>query len=165
MSAPRKALNLQSVKVRSVQRLTTSIEPITVRQAVTNVVKPVRGRYQAATQVKVLSSEIANIVEADVIHVTESSMKDNALVSYSSLYRSLSPWHGMKRKLSELGRSSVFLQRYAVTSQKRQGVANDTEEVGLSDSTRSLGKLSTWGSGQRYSDGLSPCLIDPQRLS
>ncbi len=58
MSAPSKALNLQSVKVRSMQRLTTSIEPSTVRQAVTNVVKPVCGRYQAATQVKVLSPEI-----------------------------------------------------------------------------------------------------------
>lgn len=165
MSAPSKAFNLQSVKVRSMQRLTTGIEPTTARQAVTNVVKPVEGRYQAATQVKVLSPVILNIVEADVFHCAESSMKGDVLVSHHSLYRGLSPWHGMKRKLDELGRSSVFLRRYARTSQNRRGLANDAEEVGLTDSTPSLGKPSTWGSGQQYSDGASTCLINPQRLS
>lgn len=58
MSAPSKALNLQTVKIRPMQRLTISIEPTIARQAVTNVVKPVEGTEQAATQVKVLSPEI-----------------------------------------------------------------------------------------------------------
>jgi len=165
MGAPRKALNLQSVKVLSMQKLTTSIEPTTAWQAVTNVVKPVERRYQAATEVKVLSPVMVNIVEADVFHCAESSMKGNGLVSCSSLYRGLSPWHGMKWKLGELGRSSVFLRRYAGTSQNRQGLANDAEEVGLTDSTLNLGKPSTWGSGQQYSDELSTCLINPQRLN
>jgi hypothetical protein len=43
MRAPRKAHNLQSVKIRSMQRLTTSIEPTIARQAVTSVVKPIEG--------------------------------------------------------------------------------------------------------------------------
>ena len=63
-----KRLILQPVEIRSMQRLTPSIEPTIARQAVTNVVKPVEGTYQAATQVKVLSPEIINVVDADVIH-------------------------------------------------------------------------------------------------
>lgn len=43
MCAPSKALNLQTVKIRSMQRLTISIEPTIARQVVTNVVKPVEG--------------------------------------------------------------------------------------------------------------------------
>ncbi len=164
MSAPSKAFNLQSVKIRSVQRLTTRIEPTIARQAVTNVVKPMEGTYQAATQVKVLSPEIFNIVEADVFHCAESSMKDDTLVSHHSLYRGLSPWHGVKWKLDELGRSSMSLKRYVGTSQQRQEPANDAEEVGLADSTLSMGKPRTWGSGQQYSDRLSTCLTNPQRL-
>ncbi len=74
MRAPRKARNKQSVKIRSMQRLTTSIEPTTTQPMVTEVVKLVEGTYQAATQVKVLSPEIFNIIEADVVHNTESSM-------------------------------------------------------------------------------------------
>ncbi len=103
MSAPSKAPNLQSVKIRPMQRLATSIEPTTARQAVTNVVKPVEGTYQAATQVKVLSPVIVNIIEADVFHDTESSTKGDAMASRSSLYRGRRPWHGMKWKLGELG--------------------------------------------------------------
>jgi len=163
MSAPSKALNLLAVKIRSMQRLATGIEPTTARHEVTSVVKPVERTYQAATQVKVLSPEMFNIVEADVFHETESSTKGDVLASHSSLYRGLSPWHGMRWKLGELGRSSVFPDGYVGTSQQRRGRANDTEEVGLADSTLSLGKPSTWGSGQQYSDGLSTCLTDPQR--
>ena len=146
MSAPSKALNLQSVKTRTMQSLTNSIEPTTARQAVTNAVKPVEGTYQAATQVKVLSPVILHIIEADVFHATESSMKGDTLVSHHSLYRGLSPWHGMRWKLSELGRALVFFNglEYVGTSQRRQEPANDAKAVGLTDSTRSLGKPSTW---------------------
>jgi hypothetical protein len=41
MSAASKALNLQTVQIRSMQRLTLSIEPTTAWQAVTHVVQPV----------------------------------------------------------------------------------------------------------------------------
>ena len=122
--------------------------------------KPIEATYQAATQVKVLSPEISNIIEADVLHKTEGSMKGGAMVSHHSLYRGPSPWHDMRWSLRKLGRSSVFLKEYARTSQNRRGLANDTEEVGLTDSTRSMGKLCTWGSGQQWNVWLSTSQIN-----
>ena len=92
MSAPRKVRKNQSVRIRPMQSLTSSIEPTIALQEVTNVMKPVEGTYQAATQVKVLSPEILNIIEADVFHCTEGSMKGDDMVSHHSLYRGLSPW-------------------------------------------------------------------------
>jgi hypothetical protein len=157
MSAPSKVLNTQSVKIRSMQRVTTSIEPTTTLYLVTNAMKLVEGTYQAATKVKVLSPEMPEIVEADVFHCAESSMKGDVKVSHHSLYRGQRPLHDMRWVLGKLGRSFVFLKRYAMTSQQRRGIANDTKEVGLTDSTWSIGKLCTWGSGQQYSDGLSTC--------
>jgi len=164
MSAPSEARNKQSVKIRSMQRLTTGIERSVTQQMVTNVVKLTEGTYQAATQVKVLSPEITNIIEADVLHKTESSMKDDAMVSHHSLYRGLRPWHDKRWRLRELGRSSVFLKEYVRTSRQGQELTNDTEEVGLTDSTLSLGKPSTWGSGQRWCDGLRGRQVNTLRL-
>lgn len=77
-------------------------------------------------------------------------MKGDVMVSHHSLYRGQSPWHGMRWNLRKLGRSSVFSKEYAGTSQSRQELANDSEEVGLTDSTRSIGKLCTWESGQQW---------------
>jgi hypothetical protein len=107
-----------------------------------------------------LSPEIYDIIEVDVLHYTEDNMKDNAMVSYHSLYRGQSPWHDMRWSLRKLGRSSVFSQEYARTSQNRQELANDSEEVGLTDSTRSIGKLCTWGSGQQWNVWLSTSQIN-----
>ena len=165
MGAPSKAFNLQSVKIRPTQRLATSVEPTIALQEVTNAVKPVEGTYQAATQVKVLSPVMYDVVEADVFHYAESRTKGDAMVSHHLLYRGLSPWHGMKWKLSELGRSSVFLKGYVKTSQQRRELANDTEEVGLVDSTSNMGKPCAWGSDQQWSDGLSACPVILQRLN
>ena len=58
MGAPSKALNLQLVRTQPMQRLTTGIEPTIALRTVTDVVKPIGGTYQAATQVKVLSPVI-----------------------------------------------------------------------------------------------------------
>jgi hypothetical protein len=136
MGAPSEVRRLQSVGIRPMQRLTISIEPIIALHSVTDVMKPVEGTYQAATQVKVLSHEILNIVEADVFHCAEGSMKGDAKVSHHLLYRGLSPWHGMRWILRKLGRSSAFPQiGYAETRQNSRGLANDAEEVGLTDST------------------------------
>jgi hypothetical protein len=112
------------------QSLTNSIEATIALQEVTNVMKPIEATYQAATQVKVLSPGMFDIIEADVLHCTEGSMKYDAMVSHNS-------------------------KEYAGTSQNRQGLANDAEEVGLTDSTRSIGKLCTWGSGQQWNVWLS----------
>ena len=164
MRAPSKAFNLQSVGIRSMQRLTPGIEPTIARHAVTHDVKPVEGTYQAATQVKVLSPEIFNVVDADVLHSAESRTKGNDLVSYHLVYRGLSPWHGMRWKLDELGRSSVFSKEYAALSQQRQEAAKAAEEVGLTDSTLSMGKPCTWGSGQQWRGRLDTSLANTQRL-
>ena len=166
MSAPSKAFNLQSVKIRSMQSLTNSIEPTTARQTVTNGVKPVEGTYQAATKVKVLSPVIFNIVEADIFHGMESSTKDGGKVSHHSLYRGLSPWHDMRWKLNELGRALAFFKglEYVGTSRQGQGLTNDTKAVGLIDSTLSLGKPSTWGSDQQCCAKSRYCFTNTLRL-
>ena len=145
MSAPRKVHKEQSVKIRSIQSLTNSIEPTNVLHEVRSVMKPLEGTYQAATQVKVLSPEIPDIIEADVFHCAEGSMKDDDMVSHHSLYRGRSPWHDMRWNLCKLGRSSMFSKEYAGTSQNRRELADDIEEVGLLHSTRSIGKLCAWG--------------------
>ena len=90
-----------------------------------------------------------NIIEVDVFAMTEDNTKGSVIVSYHLLYRGLRQWHDMKWTLYELGRSSVFSQEYAETSQNRRGLAKDAEEVRLTDSTPSIGKLCTWGSGQQ----------------
>ena len=97
----------------------------------------------------VFSSEMIYIIEADAFMDAEGNMNKDVMVSPYSLYRSLSQWHDMKWNLRELGRSSEFSQEYVGTSQQRRGLTNDSEEVGLIRSTRSLGKLSTWGRDQQ----------------
>lgn len=164
MSAPRKVRKIQLVKIQFMQRLTTGIEANTALHEVTSVMKPVRATYQAATQVKVLSPEMYHVIEADVFHCAEGSMGDDIMVSHHSLYRGLSPWHDMRWSLRKLGRSSVFSKEYARTSQNRRGLANDAEEVGLTDSTRSIGKLCTWGSGQQWNVWVSTSQINTPRL-
>ena len=91
-------------------------------------------------------------------------MKGDAMVSHHSLYRGLSPWHVMRWNLRKLGRSSVFSKEYVRTSQNRRELANDTGEVGLTDSTRSIGKLCTWGSGQQWKAWLSTSHNNTLRL-
>lgn len=58
----------------------------------------------------------------------------------------------------------MFLKEYARTSQNRQELANDTGEVGLTDSTRSIGKLCTGGSGQQWNVWLSTSQNNTPRL-
>lgn len=157
-------LNLQSVRIRPMQSLTNSIEATIALQEVTNVMKPIEATYQAATQVKVLSPEINKIIEVDVLFSAEDSIKDGVMVSHHLLYRGLSPWHDLRWKLSELGRSSVFPNGYTSTSQQRQGGVNDIEEVRLTDSTRNIGKLCTWGSGQQWKAWLNTSHNNTLRL-
>ena len=164
MSAPRKVRKNQLVRIQPMQSLTNSIEATIALQEVTNVMKPIEATYQAAMQVKVLSPGKSNIIEVDVFTQTEDNMKDDDMVSHYTLYRGLSPWHDMKWNLRELGRSSVFSRGYVGTSQSRQGLTNDTEEVGLTDSTRSIGKLCTWGSGQQWKAWLSTSHNNTLRL-
>ncbi|WP_174133916.1 hypothetical protein [Wolbachia endosymbiont of Atemnus politus] len=84
-------------------------------------------------------------------------MKDNDKASYHSLYRDLRPYHVLRWILNELGRSFVFLLRYVRTSQQRRELTKDTKEVGLIDSTQSVGKPHTRGSDQQYSNWNRDC--------
>ncbi len=73
--------------------------------------KPGVGRYQAATQVKVLSPVITNVEEVDSFHKLEDRMICNAMVRYRLLLRGLSPWHDTAWKYQELGRTMSFPTR------------------------------------------------------
>ena len=70
--------------------------------------KPGVGRYQAATQVKVLSPEITNVEEVDSFHLLEDRMICNDIVRDRLLLRGLSPWHDTEWKHQELGRTMSF---------------------------------------------------------
>ena len=164
MSAPSEVHNFQSVKIRYTQRLATDVEQAIASCKVTNMMKPMGRTLQAATRVKVLSSEIFNIIEADTFHCVESEMNNDAMASHYLLYRSLRPWHVMRWKLCELGRSIIFSQEYVGTSYKRREQTEDVMEVGLTDSTWSTGKPYAWGSGQQCSNGLRGYMANPQRL-
>ncbi|MDG7056555.1 MAG: hypothetical protein LKM43_00135 [Wolbachia endosymbiont of Penenirmus auritus] len=112
---------------------------------------------QDATKVKVLSPEITNIMEVDTFHGVEDSTKDNDKASYHSLYRDLRPCHVLRWSLRKLGRSFVFLLRYVGTSQQRRELTKDIKEVGLVDSTQSVGKPHARGSGQQCRNWLMGC--------
>ena len=56
-------------KVRPGQRLATNPEPSPACSEVTICMKPGGGRYQASTQVKVLSPEICFVPEADMHNI------------------------------------------------------------------------------------------------
>jgi len=67
--------------------------------------KPLEGRYQTATQVKGLSSEIINVGRDHSVHLLEVSMTGSDMVSDRLPSRSLRPWYGIEGSVRELGRS------------------------------------------------------------
>ncbi|WP_246210090.1 hypothetical protein [Wolbachia endosymbiont of Atemnus politus] len=157
MSAPREAFRTQLVKIQPRQSLANSLEQTIMLRKVTSVVKLMEWTIQGTTKVKVLSPEIPEIMEVDTFHAVEDSMKDNDKASYHSLHRDLRPYHVLRWILNELGRSFVFLLRYVRTSQQRRELTKDTKEVGLIDSTQSVGKPHTRGSDQQYNNWNRDC--------
>jgi hypothetical protein len=94
--------------------------------------KPPVGMCQTATKVKVLSSEIFNIEEADSFHLLEGSINRTAMARCGLLFRSLSPWYDTERKLSEPGRPVQFLRKQIPgNNPKRKGFRDDCTGVGL----------------------------------
>jgi len=94
--------------------------------------KPQARKHQTATQVKVLSPEIINVIEADGFHLSEGNKIDFAMVRNLSLYRGLSPQYGVEWKSQELGRSKQFSRKRIFTNNlKKRGSENDCLEVGL----------------------------------
>ena len=76
--------------------------------------KPPAGMFQTATKVKVLSSEIFDVEEVDSFHVLEGCISCTAMARCGLLFRSLRPWYGTERKLSEPGRPVQFLREQFV---------------------------------------------------
>ena len=70
--------------------------------------KPTIGKYQTATQVKVLSPETSNIGEADSFHPLEGNMIYLGMARDKLLSRGLSPWYDIEWRLQELGRALTF---------------------------------------------------------
>ncbi|MGL9758668.1 MAG: hypothetical protein ACR5LA_07640 [Wolbachia sp.] len=68
MRAPREAFRKQLVKIRLRQSLANSLKRTIMLRKVTNVVKLMERTIQGATKVKVLSSEISDIIEVDIVH-------------------------------------------------------------------------------------------------
>ena len=94
--------------------------------------KPPAGMFQTATQVKVLSSEIFNIEEADSFHLLEGCINCTAMARRGLLFRSLRPWYDTERKLSEPGRPVQFLREQILgNNPKRKGFRDDCTGVGL----------------------------------
>ena len=147
---------LQLVKIQSTQSVTDSVEPNFTYRKVTNYTKLKGGMYWVVTQVKDASSEILDIVEADMVHLMESRMCSCDKVSN---YRSTGVTDhdtiqdGIYLNLGDPLYSCE--SEYSKTSPKKQGLGEDTMEVGLTHSTRNMGKPCTWGRGQQYSVSLS----------
>lgn len=152
------------MKIQHTQRIANSVELNLMQQEITNVVK-LKGRtMQTATQVKGLSFEITNIIEADIVTKMEGSKCDSVKGELSSLYRSQRPWYALRWNLCELGRSLFFQKWYEGTSCNKQELSNENREVGLVNSTRSMGKPCTRGSDQQESARLGKDhLINTQR--
>lgn len=99
---------------------------------VTKSMKLLDGRYQTATQVKVLSPVILHTKEADSVHILEGRKSDFDKARRHSLFRGLSPRYDIEKKLQELGRP-ILLSRSRITAYnlKRRGSGKDRIGVGL----------------------------------
>lgn len=114
------------------------------------------GMYRVVTQVKDISSEMYNIVEVDMLYHMESRMcscdkASNYCSTGVSGHDTIQD--GIYLNLGDPLYS--YVSEYFETSCQEQGLKEDTMEVGLTNSTLSMGKPCTWGSGQQYSVSLS----------
>jgi hypothetical protein len=67
--------------------------------AVTRSVKPQEGRFQTATQVKVLSPVITNVKEADSLHMLEGCKSGIDIARVHFLFRGRSPRYEINREI------------------------------------------------------------------
>jgi len=107
--------------------------------------KPAEGRYQTATQVKVISPEIFNVGKVDSVHWLEDSTIYFVMVRGILLSRGLRPWYGIGWKLQELGRACIVLEgiRRAVNNPERRGSSDAMQAVGLTHSRGVVGVMSS----------------------
>jgi len=123
--------------------------------------KPLEGIYQTATKVKVLSSEITNVEEADSFHLLEGCISCTAIARCGLLFRGLRPWYGTERKLLEPGRPAQFLPKQIPGNDpKRRGFRDDCAGVGGNDPKRRGFRDDCAGVGLIHSRGVAgvmPC--------
>jgi hypothetical protein len=93
--------------------------------------KPRERNYQTATQVKVLSPEIFQRVEAESFHILEGNKTNHEKVRGLFFNRGLSPQCDSESVLAKLGISKYFSQkRRGMTGLKRKESADKYLEVG-----------------------------------
>jgi hypothetical protein len=123
--------------------------------------------HQAAVQTKLLSPEMTIVVEAEAFHDDRRQNTCCRNGETVSAYRGLRVWHDARWSLYELGRTIGFftelIGRVCWNEFKGRGLAEDSMVVGLADSTQSMGKPCTRGSGQQWCTGFSTCFSDTRR--
>jgi hypothetical protein len=109
--------------------------------------------YQAVMEqsVNVLSPVMSKVEKADAFHSDGrphfATHYWQELCSFSGVLGNGMMQDGDAVNLGELKDSFLLKEEYVRTSQIRQGRAEDFSAVGATRSTRSMGKLCTWGRG------------------
>ena len=125
--------------------------------------------YQAVTKVNVSGPVITIVTEADITHICgrqhcDSRQWQEGSSSVGVLIDGMIQ-DGMFVNLGDLYSSAMRVKkRYAGTSQKRLGLANDYTEVGLGGSTQSEIRTRTRGSAQQVYGNLNIRTFNPPRL-
>ena len=123
---------------------------------------------QAVTQVNVLSSVIGNVVRADGIHCHGKQYQHNRNrqdgAGPTGVLGNGMVQDGNYMNLGDPVGSLYESTEYVGTSQKRRGLTNDQLEVGLIDSTPSMGKPCTWGSDQQSYARSNTCCTNTRRF-
>ena len=124
---------------------------------------------QAVTKVNVLSLVIFNVGEVDALfhggkqHHPQRQWQDgfdSPGVLGNGMFQD-----GLYVNLGDLHCSATRIERrYAKTSLKGQGLADDYAEVGLEGSTLSEIRTRTWGSVQQIDVSFSTYPVNPRRL-
>ena len=94
--------------------------------------KPMEGKYQTATQVKVLSLVINKVKEVYSFHSLEDSTIYFDKARNRLLFRGLSPWYDIERKLQKLGRALTFLVKKRTIYGQVRDQKSELMEVNIS---------------------------------
>jgi hypothetical protein len=112
-------------------------------EEVTNQMESTKGKYQTATQVKVLSPVIFNVKNADSFHMLEGCMNYLDKVRDSLILRGLSPWYDIEWKLQELGRPKILpIKGIFADNPERRECGEGILGVGLTHSRGVTGVMS-----------------------
>lgn len=124
---------------------------------------------QAVTKVNDVGPVILLVAKADAPHISGRqhylSRKWQERDSFVGVSGDGMIQDGLFVNLGDLHCSATRVERrYAETSLKGQGLANDFAEVGLEGSTRSGIRTRTWGSVQQVNASFNTGSLNPRRL-